>query len=350
MPLAEAIERMQPRDHAAAARVLSVLTIVAAAVTTISALVQLATDQISASESLASVIAGLLIVGAGWRARTMDESHPVRWAVVPFAAIVLIVVLDLATQDASVSAQAFMFFPALYGASQLRHRGAIAVTAATVFGEAAVVFPQVEFREAVISVGYVCAAIVTAAALLIAAGDTQERLVRQLKRQAAIDSLTGLVTRRVLDEAAQSALSVAASGEGTALILVDVDQFKAVNDGFGHPAGDDVLVQLADLLIRNSRRNDIVSRLGGDEIALLLPGCSESVALARAEQILAEVRANEFVTIEGKRVPISVSIGLSHAPTHANDLRSMYSTADAALYEAKRSGRDQLQMSMGETD
>ena len=146
----------------------------------------------------------------------------------------------------------------------------------------------------------------------------------------------------MLDHAAQSALSGAASGEGTALILIDIDNFKAVNDQYGHPGGDEVLIQLAALLIAGCRDGDTVSRLGGDEIALLLPGCSRESMIARADQIMWRVRAFQFRMSEDELLSISVSAGLAHAPTEAVDVRSLYAVADAALYEAKRNGRDRF--------
>ena len=122
-------------------------------------------------------------------------------------------------------------------------------------------------------------------ALLILSGERQDALVAELRTQAAVDSLTGLVTRRVLDEAASSALSGAASAQGTGLILLDLDHFKHVNDEHGHLAGDEVLVQVSKLLL-GTRSGDTVSRMGGDEIAVLLAGCSVDALRQRAEQIL----------------------------------------------------------------
>lgn len=115
-----------------------------------------------------------------------------------------------------------------------------------------------------------------------------------------------------------------------------------INDRYGHPAGDEVLVQLAQLLVSGSRRGDVVSRMGGDEIALLLPGCSAAALRRRAEQIVWDVRTRAFTVGEGVQVRVSVSVGLAHAPTHASNLRALYVAADAALYEAKHSGRDRV--------
>ena len=178
--------------------------------------------------------------------------------------------------------------------------------------------------------------------MLIVAGERQDALVAELRRQAAVDPLTGLVTRRVFDEAATSALSGAASEQGTGLILLDIDHFKQVNDQFGHPAGDSVLVQVGQLLLRGTRDGDTISRLGGDEIAVLLAGCSIDTLRRRAEQILAGVRAHHFELDGAEPIALSVSIGLAHLPTHGDNLRALYGAADASLYVAKRAGRDQV--------
>jgi diguanylate cyclase (GGDEF)-like protein len=274
-------------------------------------------------------------------ARFFDEANRIAWAACPLIAVAALVVVDLLTFDASVSAQIFFLFPTLYGASLLRRTGTVIMTVASLGGEAIVV-AGLPVREAVTDFGYVAAALVTAAVLLSQAGERQDALVLELERQAAIDPLTGLFTRRVLDEAAASALSGAGSREGTALLLLDVDGFKRVNDAHGHPAGDELLMQLAGLLGRQSGRGEVVCRMGGDEIALLLPGASMTTAHRRAEEVRTGVLAGSFLVGDGEHVQVSVSVGLAHAPTHAESLRQLYAVADAALYRAKQSGRNQV--------
>ena len=253
--------------------------------------------------------------------------------------------VDLITRDSSVAAQIFFVFPILYGASQLRPPGVVVLVVASLLGEAVVVGTQLPVREAVYDGGYVAAALVTTGALLMVSSERQARLVARLEEMAAIDPLTGLVTRRVLDEAATSALSGAGSERGTSLILLDVDNFKSINDRFGHPCGDEVLVRIAGLLGRSSLRGEVACRLGGDEVALLLPDCSLEVALRRAEELLAGVREQEFLVRDDEPVEVTVSVGVAHAPSHATDLRALYAAADAALYRAKQGGRSRVAVS-----
>jgi diguanylate cyclase (GGDEF)-like protein len=171
------------------------------------------------------------------------------------------------------------------------------------------------------------------------------RLVAALQRQAGLDSLTGLASRRVLDDALAAALATPwsrdGSDAGTALILLDVDTFKSINDVHGHPVGDDALVHLAGLLRAHVRCGDaVLARLGGDELAVLLRGCTAQGAAARAEQLVEAVRATPLRLPDGTWLALSISVGVAHAPRHANDLRGLYAAADAALYAAKRTGRD----------
>ncbi len=128
-------------------------------------------------------------------------------------------------------------------------------------------------------------------------------------------------------------------------MLLDVDEFKSVNDRHGHPGGDEVLMQLAELLVRGSRRGDVVCRMGGDEVALLLPGCSDESGRNIADHIVRDVAEHVFSVGEADVVHVSVSAGVAHAPTHASNLRTMYAAADAALYEAKHSGRNRAVVS-----
>jgi diguanylate cyclase (GGDEF)-like protein len=333
---------MMPRDHRAAARSVSTLCAVAAAVTVVFAPFQPAEHGAGVTEMLIGGGVVALVVLLAVLARYFREANRLAWTVSPLLAVAAIVVVDLLTHDSTVSAQIFLVFPTLYGASQLRLPGSVVMTGASIVGELVVV-AQLPDRESIVDAGYVTAALVTAAVLLTVSTERQARLVARLEQMAAIDPLTGLVTRRVLDQAASSALSGANSDEGTSLILLDVDNFKTINDQYGHPAGDEILVQLADLIVLGTRREDVVCRLGGDEVAVLLPACSSGVARKRAEDLLTDVRAHAF-SVEGHHdaLSVSVSLGLAHAPSDADELRSLYAAADAALYEAKRAGRGRV--------
>jgi len=333
---------MQPRDHHAAARTVSTLCAVAVAVTVVFAPFATPRQELGVVPTVLAALAVVLVGVLSLAARVFVDADRVAWTVCPLLAVAAIAFVDLLTLDASVSAQIFFLFPTLYGASLLQRPGAVVMTVASLAGEVVVVGSLLPFREAVTGAGYVAAALVTTAVLLLRSSERQAELVASLERQAAIDPLTGLVTRRVLDEAALSAMSGAGSDEGTSLMLLDVDEFKSINDRHGHPGGDQVLVQLSGLLDRLSRRGDVVCRMGGDEIALLLPGCSAGDADRRAEAVLDDVRSHSFLLDDGGRVQISVSVGLAHAPTDADDLRSLYAAADAALYQAKHSGRDRM--------
>ena len=333
---------MQPRSRPAALRTLVTLALVAALVTVVFLPAQPGGRDLTTFEAALNLVAAALVVAGCWMARSRRTASSVAWALGPLLAVVAIVELDLLTSDASVAAQIFFFFPTLYGASQLPRAGAVVMTTASVVGVVVVVVSQLPLRAAVVDIGYVSAALVTTAVILIRSGERQAELVAELERRAAIDPLTGLATRRVLDDAAQSAISSAASVEGTSLILLDVDNFKSINDRYGHPAGDEVLVQLAALLVQSARHDDIVCRIGGDEMALLLPGCSVSSLRTRAQEIVQIVRARSFRLSEGERVTVSVSVGLAHAPTDAMDLQTLYVKADQTLYAAKRSGRNRV--------
>jgi diguanylate cyclase (GGDEF)-like protein len=178
--------------------------------------------------------------------------------------------------------------------------------------------------------------------MLIRSSERQHELVVELARLAAIDPLTGLITRRRFDEAMADALANPGGDEGTSLVILDVDRFKQVNDQYGHPGGDKVLVQLSELLVQASRRGDVVCRMGGDEIAMMLPRCTLDVALRRAEEIVALVWTEGFEVSVDDVIQVSISAGLAHAPTQGSDPRTLYAAADAALYAAKRAGRDRV--------
>jgi diguanylate cyclase (GGDEF)-like protein len=260
----------------------------------------------------------------------------------PLIGVVAIVVLDVGTRDAGITGQIFFCLPVLYAATQLRVAGGILVTIGAIAGEGAVVLQLLTPEQAGTDLLHVGTSLALIAAVLIRAGVVQDRLIAQLRRQAAIDPLTGLVTRRVLDEVTQSAIAGAEAQAGTSLVMIDVDRFKVLNDTYGHLVGDDALGHIARLLTEASRAHDVVARMGGDELAVLMPGCGYDIAVRRAEQFVALVRDTPLLLPTGESVALSISAGASHAPQHGARLRTLYASADAALYIAKRSGRDQV--------
>ncbi len=162
-----------------------------------------------------------------------------------------------------------------------------------------------------------------------------ERQARQLEQLAFHDPVTGLGNRALLRE---RAAAVAMRLQGTALLLLDLDGFKAVNDSLGHPAGDRLLLQVGDRLGRCVRTRDTVVRLGGDEFALLLPDSGQRTATLTAERVLTQLR--EPFLLDDTPVQIGGSIGVTLG-TAGSDLDEMLRNADLAMYEAKAAGRDQ---------
>lgn len=163
---------------------------------------------------------------------------------------------------------------------------------------------------------------------------------REAETEALLDPLTGLANRRAFDTALGHAIKSAASGRRNfALLHLDLDFFKQVNDTLGHAAGDAVLVRAAHVLRDQVRRGDLVARLGGDEFIILLRGPVERAMIeSLSERLIA--RIEEPITLDGVGCRISASIGVSIAlecrPIVAEELLA---EADAALYQSKRSGR-----------
>jgi diguanylate cyclase (GGDEF)-like protein len=176
-------------------------------------------------------------------------------------------------------------------ASHLRPGGVALVTAAALVGDALTLFALLPAAAAFTDFRSLAPSSPVMAVILFRANGTQERLVAALQEQATVDSLTGLATRRAFDNALEIAMARSVPG-GTALVLIDVDSFKTINDSHGHPVGDDVLVHLSTVLRGQVRAEDaVLSRLGGDELAVLLPGCIREVAVRRAEDLHEAVRS-----------------------------------------------------------
>ncbi|MGH3515827.1 MAG: diguanylate cyclase [Haloechinothrix sp.] len=172
----------------------------------------------------------------------------------------------------------------------------------------------------------------------------------QLQSDVRTDSKTGLFNMRGWTESAQRAFERASrSGAGLALLMIDFDHFKWINDTYGHPAGDDVLRRFGELLNEVTRPTDIVGRFGGEEFLVLLPGIGVTAARSTAERIRQTVTRAQIVTTDKRGGETTItgrttSIGIAVYPDHAETLDSLVHAADAAVYEAKEQGRDQVRL------
>ena len=128
-------------------------------------------------------------------------------------------------------------------------------------------------------------------------------------------------------------------GRPFALLLVDLDQFKAVNDGLGHAAGDELLLCVANRLRAMLRPSDVAVRLGGDEFAILLSPCANQESMCRLASSMIDSVSGSYALQEGQ-AEIGISIGVAHSPDHGRGGATLMRLADTALYEAKRDGRN----------
>jgi diguanylate cyclase (GGDEF)-like protein len=168
-----------------------------------------------------------------------------------------------------------------------------------------------------------------------------DRLHQELEQQARVDPLTGISNRRTLGELAEAAIAAAhRDRRGLALLLVDADHFKRINDVFGHEVGDDALRVLATTLDCASRSTDILGRLGGEEFVVVLADVDERAARALAERLRVAVENTAF-DAGGERLPLRVSIGFSIC-NGDDDFPALLRRADKAMYLAKRLGRNRV--------
>jgi diguanylate cyclase (GGDEF)-like protein len=170
------------------------------------------------------------------------------------------------------------------------------------------------------------------------------RSEEKFRHLAHHDSLTGLSVRSVLHEALETAVATAKVNRTPfALLMMDVDNFKIVNDTLGHATGDEVLRIVAERIQASLRKTDTVARIGGDEFAALLPGVHSMEEGRRiATHVLAQVSAPIFV--RGCEVPVSVSVGVTDYPAGGEDSTSLMQNADTAMYRAKALGRNRYQL------
>lgn len=167
----------------------------------------------------------------------------------------------------------------------------------------------------------------------------REHETDELVRIASQDSLTGLANRRTLDARGSSILFECGDGP-VALAVIDIDQFKAINDQHSHLVGDAVLTRIAELLQREVREVDMVARYAGDEFVILFPGIGKDEAHAACERLLGAVRCEPW-SVRSTGLEVTISVGLA-AGTGKHALWALFANADAALYAAKNTGRNRV--------
>ncbi len=166
----------------------------------------------------------------------------------------------------------------------------------------------------------------------------QFRLERQLREQANTDGLTGLLLRNRFLELARLALSdLRRQQKPVCMLYLDADHFKQINDDYGHAAGDAVLISLATTLRGQTRENDLIGRIGGEEFAMLLPGLDLAQAAARAEYLRLAVHA-----ITRPDRTLTISIGIAESSHDQESIESLLARADLAMRQAKIGGRDRV--------
>jgi sigma-B regulation protein RsbQ len=164
-----------------------------------------------------------------------------------------------------------------------------------------------------------------------------EKRAEELHQLATTDPLTGLLNRRELQNLAKRSISQAVrDGSDFAVLTFDIDDFKQVNDTYGHQVGDEVIQHIAKLLTKDRREHDLVARVGGEEFVILLPGINETSAFNLAETLRKKIESQPK-----DKLKVTVSIGLAISGSSSdNNLEKLLTLSDQALYESKNHGKN----------
>jgi diguanylate cyclase (GGDEF)-like protein len=163
---------------------------------------------------------------------------------------------------------------------------------------------------------------------------------------AITDELTGLYSKRHFLSSMEKKIALYERyGEKLVLLMLDIDDFKKINDTYGHPAGDHILKQIGQAVMNSTRDGDMDFRYGGEEFAVILPATDSAWGVFVAERIRKKIEGTAF-TIENITVKLTVSIGVASCPEHAETIKDLIVKADRALYESKRTGKNRVVLSM----
>jgi diguanylate cyclase (GGDEF)-like protein len=332
--------RYQLRDQAGASRSVAYLMMAAGPFTFLTGVVLPQTRTVLGVVIFAvvTVVLGLGGVVCRWRP---DWLPRVTWFLAPFFGVAMITGLNVLTADASTGSQFFYLWPVLYAANFLGRLANYLVLLFVSLGCAAAVFPVEGANRGLPDWASLTVAMALTAVVVSSLRLRNDRLREVLETQAYADPLTGVANRRSFDGELARAVSWANRGrESIALMTIDIDHFKEINDTWGHAVGDQALQAVAGALRAVARReDDVVGRLGGDEFVMLLR--TDRMGARRAADELREVLA-AIDTLPGG--PPGLSIGLAVLPDHAGTAAELGAASDAALYEAKQGGRGRTAM------
>ena len=171
-----------------------------------------------------------------------------------------------------------------------------------------------------------------------------QEVMLELKLMALIDPMTKLYNRRYFSKISKHLLAISKREKSDlSIIMLDIDRFKAVNDKYGHQAGDDAIIALSSKLMTHKREADILCRYGGEEFVMLLPNTSQEGARVVAERIREDIEHSTISLTTGQDLSLTVSIGISKVHTYSSEKLEPYiMEADIALYRAKESGRNRV--------
>jgi diguanylate cyclase len=166
----------------------------------------------------------------------------------------------------------------------------------------------------------------------------------KFKKASEKDHLTGLNNVRTFDQRINSLFSKAkGQDKEMSLLMIDIDHFKLINDTYGHPAGDRVIMKVAELLMMFSRPHDVVSRNGGEEFSIIMPDCDSYSCEVRAEKIRQAIEKSTFVLSDKKEIQATISLGWATTiQQNINSVAQLIAKADAGLYQSKQTGRNRV--------
>jgi diguanylate cyclase (GGDEF)-like protein len=280
------------------------------------------------------------VVGIGsWACWTRPHLMPdFFWLIAPILATTLITGLNLMTEDASTGSQLFYLWPVLYAANFLSRRWIYLTIIALLIGDGLVVTTVLGAKAAMADLAAMALAMTMTAVVVFTLRERGDQLLRRLEGQALADPLTGLANRRSFDGALETAGDWAQrTGRPLALVTVDLDYFKSINDTYGHAAGDLALQGVAGALEAVAEQDDVVARLGGDEFVMLLR--ADKRRALRVTEALRDLAAGLTDLPSG---PPGLSIGVAVLPDDADSVEGLLKASDAALYDAKSRGRGQV--------